>query len=467
MPSRRFVLTTLGSVAAAAAVLLAYPAGRQAESPETLARAVLRELVELPTTQEQGTIAKAAQAIVARLTVAGFAAGDVQTLGPDPRAPLIVARYRGTGTGLRPILFMAHMDVVPARRDDWSVDPFTLLERDGWFYGRGTSDNKTGVTSLVANFVRLKREGWQPHRDLVMLLTGDEETSQASLQWLIAEQRSTIDAELAINSDAGGVITRNGRPVLFTVQASEKVYADYRFEVTDRGGHSSLARPDNPIYTLAAALQRVAAHRFPVNVTDVARAFFERSARVETGQLAADLRAAARPSPDAAAIERLSANPSYNARLRTTCVATQVDAGHAPNALPQLARANINCRILPGESPAGVEATVRRLAGDRVTVTVVYAPITSPPSPIPPALLARFERLADGKWPGIPLAPTMETGATDGALVRRAGIPTYGVGALAYDPDDVRAHGRDERVTVSGFFDAVDFWYRMLKAFGE
>ena len=315
--------------------------------------------------------------------------------------------------------------------------------------------------------MRLKGEGWRPRRDLIVLLTGDEETTSAGVEWLLAERRALVDAELAVNTDAGGVIAKNGKPVLFTVQASEKVYADYRLEVTDVGGHSSLARPENPIYTLAAALHRFAEYQFPLNVTDVARVFFERSALVESGQVAADMRAVAQPAPDPAAVTRLSANPFYNARLRTTCVATQVEAGHAPNALPQMARANINCRILPGESPADIEATVRRLAGDRVRVTVAQPARPSPASPVTPAILSRFEKLAAEKWPGVSVAPTVESGATDGAHTRRAGIPTYGVAALTQDPDDVRAHGKDERVSVTGFNDAVDFWYRLIKAFGE
>ena len=430
------------------------------------AREIFKELIETPTTAADGT-AKAAQAIVRRLTAAGFPADDALILGPDPRTPLVVARYRGSDRTAKPVLFMAHMDVVPARREDWSVDPWVLLERDGWFYGRGTSDNKTGVTSIVANVVRLKGEGWRPRRDLIVLLTGDEETTSAGVEWVLAERRALVDAELAVNTDAGGVIAKNGKPVLFTVQASEKVYADYRLEVTDVGGHSSLARPDNPIYTLAAALQRFAEYQFPLNVTDVARVFFERSALVESGQVAADMRAVAQPAPDPAAVTRLSANPFYNARLRTTCVATQVEAGHAPNALPQMARANINCRILPGESPADIEATLRRLAGDRVKVTVAQPARPSPASPVTPAILSRFEKLAAEKWPGVPVAPTMESGATDGAHTRRAGIPTFGVAGLTQDPDDVRAHGKDERVSVTGFNDAVDFWYRLIKAFGE
>lgn len=465
MALKHFVSALLCSPCVAA-TLLAQPAQQVKESPEALARAVFQELIAIPTTQEHGAT-KAAQAIVARLIEAGFAPDDAQVLGPDPRAHLVVARYRGTDSGVRPVLFMAHMDVVPARREDWSVDPFTLLEQDGWFYGRGTSDNKAGVTSLVANFVRLKREGWRPRRDVIALLTGDEESTQAGLEWILKERRPLIDAELAINTDSGEVVMRDGRPVLFTVQAAEKMYADYRLEITDSGGHSSLPRPGNPIYTLSAALQRIGAHRFPVNMNEVVRAFFERSAAVARGQLAADMRAVARPTPDAAAVERLSAIPFYNARLRTTCVATQVEAGHAPNALPQTARANVNCRILPGDAPGEVESVVRRLAGDGVTVSAAFAPEPSPPSPVPAALLARFERLVGAKWPGVPVAPTMETGATDGAHVRRAGIPTYGVSGLAQDPDDVRAHGKDERVSVSGFYDAVDFWYRLMKEFGD
>src|SRR6185503_10461183 len=314
----------------------------------------------------------------------------------------------------RPILMLAHLDVVPALREDWSVDPWTLLERDGWFYGRGSTDNKAGAAMLVANFVRLTREGWRGRRDMILAFTGDEETTQNSIQWLLKEHRDLVDAEFVLNTDSGGIILKNGKPSLFTVQASEKIYADYQLEVTDVGGHSSLARPENPIYTLSAALQRLAEYQFPVNVTETARLFFERSAVVESGQVAADMRAVAASPPDPAAAARLSMQPFYNARLRTTCVATRVDAGHANNALPQMARAVVNCRILPGEPTAPVEATVRRLAGDTVKVTVLYPPTASPPSPLPQAFLATFERLSATQWPGVPVSPVMEAGATDG-----------------------------------------------------
>ena len=433
----------------------------------TLARDILQQLIQIKTTEGEGTTPLAAQAMADRLLAAGFPREDVRVLGPNPRTGNLIARLRGRDARVRPILLMAHIDVVPALREDWSVDPWTLLERDGWLYGRGTTDNKAGAAMLVTNFIRMKRENWQPQRDVIVVLTGDEETSQASIQWLLDEHRDLIDAEFALNTDSGGLIVKSGRPRLFTVQASEKIYADYALEVTDRGGHSSLARSDNPIYTLADALRRVAEYRFPVNVTDVARTFFQRSALVETGQFAADLRAVAATPPDAGALARLSALPFYNARLRTTCVATRVEAGHANNALPQLARAVINCRILPGDPAAQVETTVRRLAGDGVKVTVISPPVTSPPSPLMPAMFGRLERLVATQWPGVPVAPVMEAGATDGLFVRRAGIPTYGISALAENPDDIRAHGKDERVELRAFLEATQFWYRMVKTFAE
>jgi acetylornithine deacetylase/succinyl-diaminopimelate desuccinylase-like protein len=362
---------------------------------------------------------------------------------------------------------MAHIDVVPARREDWSVDPWTFLERDGWFYGRGTADNKAGAAMLVANFIRLKREGWQPARDVVMLVTGDEETSQNGVKWMLAEHRQLVDAGLALNTDGGGVRIGNGAPVFFDVQASEKIYADYQLEVTDAGGHSSLVRAVNPIYVLAGALNRIGEHQFPLHVSDAARIFLERSSRTETGQTAIDMRAVADVPPDQAAAARLSLSPYYNAQLRTTCVATRLEAGHANNALPQVARAVVNCRILPGLPGAEVEKVLRQLAGDKVKLTVLEPPVTSPPSPVTPAFLERLDRLVAEHWPNLPVIPTMIAGATDGMYTRSAGIPTYGVSALNEDPDDVRAHGRDERVGVESFYKATQFWLNLMRTFGD
>jgi acetylornithine deacetylase/succinyl-diaminopimelate desuccinylase-like protein len=302
---------------------------------------------------------------------------------------------------------------------------------------------------LIGNLIRLRREAWRPERDVIALLTGDEETTQRSIQWLLANHRDLIDAGMAFNTDGGSVMVKDGRPAAFHVQSSEKIYADYQLEVTDAGGHSSLARPGNPIYVLAAALARIGEHQFPLHVTDDTKLWLERSAALESGQTAIDMRAVAAAPPDLAAAARLSRSPAVNARLRTTCVATRVDAGHANNALPQHARAVVNCRILPGLRADEVEGVLRRLAGDKVKLTVLEAPVSSPPSPMTPAVLSRLESLAAQHWPGLPVIPQMSTGATDGMYTRSAGIPTYGVSAVEEDPEDIRAHGRDERVGVS------------------
>lgn len=443
------------------------------EADRQLARDILRELIEINTTDSLDNTPRAARAMAQRLLAAGFPAADVQVLlGPDSRHGNLVARYRAPGPGgrgmaLRPLLVMAHLDVVPARREDWSVDPFTFLEQDGWFYGRGSTDNKAGAAMLVANFIRLKRTGFQPRRDIILLLEGDEETAGNCVQWLLAQHRDLIGAEFALNTDAGGGVLRGGRQLLFQVQASEKVYASYVLEATDRGGHSSLPRPaDNPIYRVGAALERLAQYQFPLHLTDVTRAFFARSATVETGALAEDLRALSASPPDSAAAARLSTSPVYNAQLRTTCVATLVQGGQAENALPQFARATVNCRILPDQPAAEVEATLRRVVADeRITLRATSPPIPSPPSPLTPAILGPIERLVAEQFPGVPVVPVMEAGATDGLFLRNAGIPTYGVSAVFQDPDDERAHGRDERISVRSFYDATEFWYRMMRAF--
>jgi acetylornithine deacetylase/succinyl-diaminopimelate desuccinylase-like protein len=438
------------------------PAGADLE----LTREIFEALVEIPSTAAEGT-ARAADMLASRLTAAGFPAEDVRVLGPDAKTQNLVARMRGRNPSARALLLMAHIDVVPARREDWSVDPWTFLERDGWFYGRGTTDNKAGAAMLVANLIRLKREGWQPARDVVVLLTGDEETSQHGIKWMLAEHRQLIDADLALNTDGGGVRMRSGTPVFFHVQASEKIYADYQLEVTDTGGHSSLARPGNPIYILSAALNRIGDYQFPLHVNDAARIFLERSSRNETGQTAVDMRAVAAVPPDPAAAARLSRSPYYNAQLRTTCVATRVEAGHANNALPQVARAVVNCRILPGLPGADVEKVLRQLAGDKVQLTVLEPPVASPPSPVTAALLDRLDRLVAEHWPKLPVIPTMLAGATDGMYTRSAGIPTYGISAIGEDPEDVRAHGKDERVSVESFNKATQFWLNLMRTFGD
>ena len=443
----------------------------EAPSPDrALARDILRELVEINTTDSLGNTPRAARAMARRLVAAGFPAADVRVLiGPDAKHGNLVARYRGTGTGGRPIIGFAHLDVVPARRADWSVDPFTFLEQDGYFYGRGTTDDKVGDAILVADFIRLKRAGFKPRRDLIIVLTGDEETAGSCIGWLVNKHRDLIDAEFALNTDAGGGVLRDGRRVMFAVQASEKVYATYALEATDKGGHSSLPRPaDNPVYRLAPALGRLAAYQFPVKLNEVSRGFFERSAALETGALAEDMRGVLKDAPDSAAVAHLSAVPFYNSKLRTTCVATMMEAGHAENALPQSARATVNCRILPGEPAAEVTATLERLAADdRIALRTVYAPIPSGPSPLTPAIMGPIERLVAEQFPNVPIVPVMEAGATDGLFLRNAGIPTYGVSAVFEEQNDVRAHGRDERLRVQSFYEALEFWYRMMQAYAS
>ena len=445
------------------------------DADRRLAHDIFRELIEINTTDSLGNTPRAAHAMARRLLTAGFPAADVQVLiGPDARHGNLVARYRAPGPAgrrmpLRPVLLFAHLDVVPARRADWSVDPFTLLEKDGYYYGRGTTDDKVGDAILVADFVRLKQAGYQPTRDLILVLTGDEETAGSCIQWLVTAHRDLINAEFALNTDAGGGILRDGKPVSFEVQASEKVYATYLLEATDKGGHSSLPRPtDNPIYRIAGALGRLAQYQFPVRLNEVSRAYFERAAAGETGLLAEDMRGMLKDPPDSAAVAHLSAVPFYDSKLRTTCVATMLAAGHAENALPQSAQATVNCRILPDQAPAEAEATLRRLvADDRIAMRTTYAPIASPPSPLTPAIMGPIERLVAQQFPGVPIVPVMEAGATDGLFLRNAGIPTYGVSAVFDDPNDVRAHGRDERIRVQSFYDALEFWYRMMQVFGS
>jgi len=455
------------------AALAAVPATGRAQSQASpadrrLARDIFRELIEINTTDSLGNTPRSARAMARRLLTAGFPAADVQVLiGPDAKHGNLVARYRGTGTGGKPIIVFAHMDVVPARRSDWSVDPFTFLEKDGYFYGRGTTDDKVGDAVLVADFIRLKRAGFKPSRDLIMVLTGDEETLGSCIQWLVTKHRDLIDGAFALNTDAGGGVLRDGQRVLFAVQASEKVYATYVLEATDKGGHSSLPRPaDNPVYRLAPFLERLAQYQFPVKLNEISRAFFQRSAAIETGELDENMRGVLKDPPDSGAVARLSAVPFYNSKLRTTCVATMLEAGHAENALPQSARVTVNCRILPGEPASEVEATLRRLAADdRITLRTLYAPIPSPPSPLTPEIMGPLERLVAEQFPKVPIVPIMEAGATDGLFLRNVGIPTYGVSAVFEEQNDVRAHGRDERIGVQSFYDALEFWYRMMQTY--
>ncbi len=461
MPHQRAGLAALLIVATLGAI-----ASAELGSNEQRARDVFKELIEINTTDSAGSTTKAADAVAARLKAAGFPAADVQVLGPDPRKGNLVARYRGTG-GRRPILLLAHLDVVEARRADWSVDPFTFLEKDGYFYGRGTSDDKQMAAGFTANLIRLKQEGFAPDRDLILALTADEEGGGFNgVDWLIKTHRDLIGADFAINEGGGGEM-KNGRYLVLAVEASEKVYQDFHLEVKNPGGHSSLPVKDNAIYHLAGGLERLSRYDFPVELNEISRAYFERSAGVQAdSRVAADMRAVAEPTPDPRAAARLSAaSPFYNSVLRTTCVATMLSGGHAPNALPQTAGANVNCRILPGVPPASVKETLVRILDDpTIAVDFVDQAKPSPPSPLRPEIMGPIEAITKQMFPGVGVVPVMETGATDGLYLRNAGIPTYGVDGTFGDVDDVRAHGRDERVGVKQFYDGVEFQYRLIKA---
>ncbi len=432
---------------------------------QALARELLRELIEIDTTDSVGDNTAAAQAMADHLLAAGFPAADVQVLGPVERKGNLVARYRGRDSDRKPLMLLAHIDVVEADPADWTLPPFTFIEEDGYFYGRGTTDDKDEAAIHIANFIRMKEEGFQPDRDIILALTADEEGGNHNgVQWLLENHRDLIDAEYALNEGGGGAM-KDGRHIANNVQASEKVYQTFTLEVTNPGGHSSLPLKDNAIYHLADALVRIRNYDFPVSLNEVTQMFFERSADLEGGEVADAMRGVMRSPPDPASIAYFSDTPFYNSRLRTTCVATRLDAGHADNALPQRARGTVNCRVLPGESIDAVHNTLETVIGDaQVSVTRVNEATPSPPSPLTPELLGAIEAVTEAMWPGVPVVPTMSTGATDGLYLRIAGIPVYGVSGLFGEIDDVRAHGQNERILIESYFDGQEFLYRLTKS---
>ncbi|MCU0250787.1 MAG: M20/M25/M40 family metallo-hydrolase [Vicinamibacterales bacterium] len=458
-------------IALVAAVVSASPAWAQDAGPHNLeARAILKELVEINTTDSSGSTTRAAEAMAARLKAAGFADADVQVLGPNPRKGNLVARLRGRNPG-KPIVLLAHLDVVEALKADWSadLDPFVFTERDGYFYGRGTSDDKNHAAIWIANLIRYKQEGFVPARDIVVALTADEEGGDSNgVKWLLENHRSLIDADYVLNEGGGGEL-KDGKAVAHGVQAAEKKYYSVALDARNAGGHSSLPRKDNAIYQLAAALTKLAAFEFPVELNEITRSFFARMASLETAQVAADMKAVAQSAPDAAAAARLAAgSPMYNSMMRSTCVATQLTGGHAENALPQQARAVVNCRLLPGSDPRAVEQTLKHVVADEgIVFTTLWEPVSSPASPLRPDLMAAVERHTTELWPGAIVLPFMSTGATDGLYLRNAGIPTYGVEGMFTEANDVRAHGKDERVGIKAFYDAREFLYRLVKTLGS
>ena len=464
--------------AALGCLLLCALAARAAAdtAPDALARDIFKQLIEINTSHSVGDTTVAAQAMAKRLLDAGFAAADVQVLtGRNPKRGNLVARLRGSGAH-KPVLIIGHLDVVEARREDWSTDPFVFTEKDGYFYGRGTQDMKDGDAIAVAALIRMKKEGFVPDRDVILALTADEEGgTDNGVDWLMKNHRDLVDAEFALNPDSGAVWSDNGKPVAFDLEATEKLYADYEITATNPGGHSSLPRADNAIYELAAALGRLEKYPFPFELNPVTRAWLEHMAAAEPAARARDIKAVLRSPASAAAVARLSQDPRYNSTLRTTCVATRLDGGHANNALPQRASAVVNCRILPGHSPEEVRLDLAKIFADpklqlQWIDTATDQPRDSgpatkamPPPPPRPELLAALHKVAGEMWPGVPIVSEMETGASDCFYTMAAGMPCYGFSGTAIDRDDVRFHGRDERLRVSAYDQGVVFYYRLLK----
>ena len=459
MHSRRWLLVAIVFV----------PLASLAKSPlspqQQLTRDVYEELININTTHSTGSTTKAAAAVAKRLKAAGFSKADVQQLGPTATKGGLVARLRSAQPTKKPLLLLAHLDVVEAKREDWSVDPFKLLEQDGFFYGRGTLDDKAMVAIFVANLIRMKREGVKTNRDIILALTADEEGGPDNgVDWLLKNHRELVDADMVLNEGGGGRM-RNGKYQLNGVQASEKTYTNFQLEVKNKGGHSSLPTKDNCIYHLAAGLGRLERFEFPVELNDVTRAYLERSAAIEGGQTGTDMLAVLRDPPDPEAVKRLSETPADNALMRTTCVATRLDGGHADNALPQTARANINCRILPGHGSEEVQRTLAQvLADDQITITETEAAVAAPASPLDPELMRAVDSATAAMWPGVPAVPTMSTGASDSRFFRNAGIRAYGVSGIFVDMDDVRAHGKDERIGVKQFYEGQEFLDRLVRA---
>ncbi|MGY8668189.1 M20/M25/M40 family metallo-hydrolase [Bradyrhizobium sp. UFLA05-109] len=453
---------------ACTALLLTGGAAAEGLSPQQqLSHDVYKELVEIDTTTATGDTARAAEAMAARLKAAGFPDSDVHVFSPAPHKGNLVARLHGSGAR-KPILLVAHLDVVPALREDWSVDPFKFTEKNGYYYGRGTADDKHMASAFITSMIRFKQEGYKPDRDIIVALETDEEIFDRDglgIQWLIRNKRDLIDAEFALNEGAG-VGLKDGKPIRVGVQTSEKIPVSFQLDVTDPGGHSSVPRKSNAIYKLAEGLVRLSKFNFPLKLNATTRGYFEKSAQFENDQTAADMRAVMSDKPDPAALSfvRLAANPVYNAQLRTTCVATMLQGGHAINALPQSASAKVNCRIMPGEPVEEVKATLEQVLADPdIKLTQIDTAVISAPSELHEEIMGAIEKLSGEFFPGAIVLPVMSSGATDGSYLRNAGIPTYGHSGMAIDIGENRIHGRDERVPVTSFYNGQEYLYRLVK----
>lgn len=454
-------------VASAALLLAAVPAVASAQHIgrtkwDSTARDLFKELIEINTTESSGSTLKAAQAMAARLKQAGFPDSDVVVIQQTDRKGNLIARLHGKNVTRKPILLLSHIDVVEAKEEDWTLPPFTFVEKDRTFYGRGVADDKDDSAMHLATIMRLRAEGYAGDRDIIVALTADEEGgANNGVEYLLTKHRPLIEAEYAFNEGGGGRV-RDGKYLSHDIQASEKKYVDFRLETTNPGGHSSRPSKDNAITQLSAALLKVGAYDFPVKLNEITRTYFERSAAITPGAMGEAMQALAKDPANARAIATLSSDPAYNSQLRTSCVATMLEGGHAPNALPQRARANVNCRILPDATTEEVQAALVKVVNDTgVKISTDRAARNSPPSPLTRELMGEIERVTSEMWPGVPVIPTMSTGATDGLYLRNAGIPVYGVTGFFYT--DTFAHGMNERIPQKAFFEGIEFTYRLVK----
>jgi acetylornithine deacetylase/succinyl-diaminopimelate desuccinylase-like protein len=458
----------VASIATFALPVLLAAQGQQGLTPaQQLAHDIYKELVEINTADSVGSTTVAANAVAKRFVDAGFPASDIFQGGPKPDKGNLVVRYHGSGTR-KPLMLLAHLDVVQALKSDWSpdIDPFKFTERDGYYYGRGSGDDKAMASIFIANLLRYKKEGYVPDRDIILALTADEEGGGSNgVRWLLANHKDLIgDAAYALNEGGGGSL-RDGKPFINSVGAAEKVSANFTVSTANRGGHSSVPRDDNAIYQLAQALTHIATYQFPVMLNPVTTAFFQGTAGIETPGMGAAMRAIVANPKDATASATISRDPRYRSMLRTTCVATMLSGGHARNALPQTATVNVNCRMAPGHDPADVRAGLMKAIND-TGVTISRAPNMehAEPSPLSAEVMTPITKVTrDLFGPSVVVIPTMGTGATDSKYLRAVGIPGYGVSGLFGDPNDNRAHGKDERVLIKSYYDSEEFLYRLVK----
>lgn len=459
-------------IVAALLIAITTPGYAATSADEANFRALYKQLVETNTTLSVGSCTAAAEAMAARLKSAGYPASDVQVIAPPerPRDGALLATLHGSDKNAPAMLLLAHIDVVEARREDWQRDPFTLVEENGFFYGRGVSDDKAMAAVFTDSLVRYRKEGFTPRRDIKLALTCGEETSDTfdGVEWLLKHKPEAMKAAFALNEGAGGELDDHDKPVALQIQAGEKIYQDFRLEITNPGGHSSRPTKDNALFRMSGALAKLSTYQFPIHLNPVTRAYFEKEAELVAPNVGNDMRAVLTDPPDAAAADRLwDVNPSWNGTLRTTCVATMIEGGHAPNALPQRVQANVNCRILPGETVVGTQKELQRVFADEgIAVSLVgESGVVSPVPQLTPAIMDPVRRVAEKVWPGVAIVPTQSTGATDGRFLNVAGIPTYGLSGMFHDAEGSHAHGLNERIRVKSLLDGRRFLYEVVKIY--